>query len=313
MPTMFRSVCPLALALSLSVPACKPPRSELARVESQLAQIQATQGDLGDRMQRLEDRELIMMQEHEAELAELESLLINLAARLGEAEDGLQAQARREAEQKERRAKRNVNRPDPDVRYRVDLGDAPTRGSAKALVTIVIWSDFQCPYCNRVRATLKEVERMYRGKVRFAYKHNPLGFHPRAMPAALASMAAHRQGKFWAMHDLLFENQKQLTDENFVVLARELGLKVSRFNKDLKDPDLRAKIQADQAQGQTLGARGTPAFFINGKFLSGAQPTSKFEQVIDAELKAARALVSKGVSRKKVYAELMQDATPPPF
>jgi protein-disulfide isomerase len=121
------------------------------------------------------------------------------------------------------------------------------------------------------------------------FAHNPLGFHPNAMPSAKASMAAHRQGKFWEYHDKLFENQRQLSDENYVKWAQELGLDVEKFKRDMADPALQAEIERQQKAVVALGARGTPGFFINGELLSGAQPFPAFKTVIDKQLAAANA------------------------
>ena len=121
------------------------------------------------------------------------------------------------------------------------------------------------------------------------------------MPAALAAEAAGRQGKFWEMHDKLFENQKDMTDENFVAWAGELGLDVEKFKKDMADPAVKKMLEDQQAQGMTLGARGTPAFFVNGRFLSGAQPVENFKRLIDEEMKKADKLVASGTPKAQVY------------
>ncbi len=121
------------------------------------------------------------------------------------------------------------------------------------------------------------------------------------MPAALAAEAAGRQGKFWEMHDKLFENQKQMTDENFIAWAGELGLNVEKFKKDMADPALKKMMEDQQKQGMTLGARGTPAFFVNGRFLSGAQPVANFKALIDEEMKKADKLIAAGTPKAQVY------------
>jgi protein-disulfide isomerase len=121
------------------------------------------------------------------------------------------------------------------------------------------------------------------------------------MPAALAAEAAGKQGKFWEMHDRLFENQKDMSDENFVKWAGELGLDVEQFKKDLADEGLKKKITEQQTQGVTLGARGTPAFFVNGRFLSGAQPVESFKALIDEEMKKADKLIASGTPKAQVY------------
>ncbi|MCX4243234.1 DsbA family protein [Paraliomyxa miuraensis] len=191
--------------------------------------------------------------------------------------------------------------PDPASTYKVPVGDAYVKGSAEALVTIVEWSDFQCPYCSRVTPTMTQLLKDYGDEVRVAFKHNPLGFHPNAMPAAKAAEAAGKQGKFWEMHDKLFENQKALTDENYVAWAGELGLNVEQFKKDMADPALEKKITAQQQEGATLGARGTPAFFVNGRFISGAQPVENFKKLIDEEKVKAQKLLTGGTPKAQVY------------
>ena len=126
------------------------------------------------------------------------------------------------------------------------------------------------------------------------------------MPAALATEAAGRQGKFWEMHDKAFENNKALTDENFVTWAGEIGLNVSTFNKDIADKKLEERVKQQQTQGMTLGARGTPAFFVNGRFLSGAQPVAAFKAVIDEELSKANKLIASGVPQARVYEKTIE-------
>ncbi len=174
--------------------------------------------------------------------------------------------------------------PDPSKRYTLDLKEVPFKGAENAKVTVVEFSDFQCPFCKRVNPTLEEIEKTYGDKVRIAFKHLPLPMHPQAVPAAIASEAARRQGKFWPMHDKLFADQQNLTDEAFVRYAKELRLDEARFKKDLADPAVRAKVEADSREANTLGVNGTPGFFINGRYLSGAQPFSAFKQIIDEEI-----------------------------
>jgi protein-disulfide isomerase len=194
-----------------------------------------------------------------------------------------------------------AGRPDPAETYKVTLDDAQTKGPDTALVTVVIFSDFQCPYCARVNPTLEQIGKDYGSDVRFAFKHNPLSFHAQAMPAALAAEAAGEQGKFWEMHDKLFAHQKDLNDKNFEKWAKEIGIDVTKFKAAVKDPATKKRVEAHQAAGTAIGARGTPAFFINGRFLSGAQPLTSFKALIDAELKEAEALVAGGTSRSGVY------------
>ena len=194
-------------------------------------------------------------------------------------------------------------RPDPSSTYKVEIGDAYVKGPADAKITIVEWSDFQCPYCKRVGPTIDALKKEYGDDLRVAFKHNPLSFHSRATPAAVAAEAAGKQGKFWEMHDKLFENNKALGDEDILGYAKEIGLDTQQFQKDLKDSGIAKKVQAQQAQGMSLGARGTPAFFVNGRFLSGAQPVANFKKLIDEEVAKADKLIASGVAKKDVYAK----------
>jgi protein-disulfide isomerase len=196
--------------------------------------------------------------------------------------------------------------PDPKLTYKVEVGDAHAKGPDTAKVTIVEWSDFQCPFCSRVVPTMDELKKAYGDELRIAFKHNALPMHNRAKAAAIAAEAAGKQGKFWEMHDKLFANAKELTDENFVKWAEEIGLDKGQFEKDLKDPALAKKVDDNQAQGTKLGARGTPAFFVNGRYLSGAQPVDAFKKLIDEEMKKADALISGGTPREKVYEKTIE-------
>jgi protein-disulfide isomerase len=198
--------------------------------------------------------------------------------------------------------------PDPGTVFKAELGAAPVRGPKDAPITIVMWSDFQCPFCSRVEPTLTKVLDDYKGKVRIAWKDLPLPFHQNAMPAANAARAAGEQGKFWEMHDKLFANQANLDRPSLEKYASELGLNMGRFKAALDSEKFKKEIQADSDQGGKIGAHGTPAFFINGKFLSGAQPYESFKAKIDAELKTAEGLIGKGTPRGKVYEALMKDA-----
>ncbi|MBI3179639.1 MAG: DsbA family protein [Deltaproteobacteria bacterium] len=179
--------------------------------------------------------------------------------------------------------------PDPGKVYAVPLGDSAVKGSKEAWVTIVEISDFQCPYCRRVGDTLKQVEQKYGDAVRVVFKHNALPMHPRAKPAGLAAECAGEQGKFWPMHDELFANQQQLDDPNLEAYARKLGLDLGRWKSCYASGKHGERLDADQRLANQLGARGTPAFFINGRFLSGAQPFERFAEIIDEELAKAKA------------------------
>jgi protein-disulfide isomerase len=198
--------------------------------------------------------------------------------------------------------------PAPDVAVRVDLGDAPVRGPRNALVTVVVFSDFECPFCARVEPTLARIMEAYKGKVRLVWKDYPLPFHQKAMPAALAARAAGAQGKFWEMHDRLFARGGALDRAALEKHAQELGLDLPAFRAALDSEKDRAAVQADQRQGSTAGVTGTPAFFVNGVMLAGALPFESFKATIDQQLGKARKLVAAGTPATQVYDALMKRA-----
>ena len=160
------------------------------------------------------------------------------------------------------------------------------KGGLNAKVTIVEWIDFQCPYCNRAQATLAQVEAEYGDKVRIVVKQNPLAFHNDADIAARAALAAHEQGKFWPMHDLLFDNQKALSRADLDRYAKELNLDLPRFSRAIDGTRFDKWLKDDLTQAGAADIRGTPAFLINGLSIKGAQPFAEFKRLIDAELAA---------------------------
>jgi protein-disulfide isomerase len=198
----------------------------------------------------------------------------------------------------------NARQVDPTV-FKVPIDGSPTKGTADALVTLVEFSDYQCPFCSRADTTVKQLQKDYGSKLRVVMKQNPLSFHPRAKPAALAAMAAGEQGKYWEYHEKLFANAKALEDANLEKYAEELGLNIARWKTDMTKPEFTAIIDRDQALAGKLGANGTPAFFINGRFLSGAQPADNFKALIDEELGKAEALTRSGTPANQVYAAIM--------
>ncbi len=166
------------------------------------------------------------------------------------------------------------------TRVKVGLNNAATKGPEDAEITIIEFSDFQCPFCNRVVPTMNQLLKDYKGKIRIAFRQHPLGFHKRAMPAAKASLAAGEQGKFWEMHDILFENQKDLSDANIMKMARDIGLNQKQFKKDWQSDKYDKQIAKDMQDARSLGAKGTPAFFVNGIYVKGAKPLPYFKQLI---------------------------------
>jgi protein-disulfide isomerase len=154
--------------------------------------------------------------------------------------------------------------PPPAGPFTVSKANASIRGNPKAPAVIVEWSDFQCPFCSKIAPALEETlkDPEISGKVQFVFKQYPLPFHNKATPAAKASLAAGRQGKFFEMHDKIFTNQQQMSDENYLVWAKEIGLNVERFKKDIADPKLDEIIKADMDEGAKTGVRGTPSVYI---------------------------------------------------
>jgi len=183
-------------------------------------------------------------------------------------------------------APRRPSGPDPDKIHDVKISDSPFKGSADAEVTIVEFSDFQCPYCGRVTPTLAKLLEEYPDQVRIVYKHLPLSFHKDALPAAKAAVAARRQGKFWEMHDALFQNQHSLGDETYLEIARDLGLDIERFEQDYRSAAVAAEVAQDMNEARRLGVTGTPGFFVNGRFASGARPYESFKAMVDEALSA---------------------------
>ncbi|MBC8131969.1 MAG: thioredoxin domain-containing protein, partial [Deltaproteobacteria bacterium] len=171
---------------------------------------------------------------------------------------------------------------------------SPRMGVKDAKVTIVEFSDFQCPFCGRVIPTVKEIMQKYPKEVQLAFVNQPLPFHDHAKGAAKAFLAAHRQGKGWDLHDKMFTSQQALTPADLEKYAKEVGLNVGKWKKDMEDPAMDKMIAADQTLAGSVGANGTPTFFINGRELSGAQPIAAFQTIIDEEIKKADALLKSG-------------------
>lgn len=163
--------------------------------------------------------------------------------------------------------------------------DNHIRGDFNAPITLVEFSDFECPFCERHYPTLNQILDEYKGKVRLVYKHFPLGFHPNAQKAAEASECADEQGKFWEYHDKLFENFKLgYSIENFKKWAGDLKLNSEKFDACIDSEKFAQKIQTDYQEGAQKGVNGTPATFVNGQLVSGALPYASFKQIIEGLL-----------------------------
>jgi protein-disulfide isomerase len=173
----------------------------------------------------------------------------------------------------------------PRPKMDVAVDPARLRGNPNAPVTIVEFSDFQCPFCRTAEPTIKEVLEKYKDKVRFSYRDFPIErIHPLAKQAAEASRCAGEQGKFWEYHDLLYANQTRLDQTGLAEHARMIGLDMDQFSACLSSDKFKAAVDSDFQAGIRAGVSGTPAFYIQGVFLSGAQPVSAFGKIIDAEL-----------------------------
>ena len=163
--------------------------------------------------------------------------------------------------------------------------DDPSQGKADAPVTVVEYSDFQCPFCLRVMPTLKELRTKYGDRMRLVWKDFPLTqIHPQAFVAAQAGNCAREQGKFWEYHDKLFGNQSSLTPDSLKKYAADTGLDTAKFNQCLDSSKYEARVQDALAAGNRLGISSTPTVFVNGRMINGAQPIEVFESVIDEEL-----------------------------
>jgi len=166
---------------------------------------------------------------------------------------------------------------------------ARVKGSPQAPVTIVEFSDFQCPYCKQSESTLKDLLARYDGQVKIAWRDFPLReIHPLAQTAAEAARCAGDQGKFWEFHDALFADQSKLKEADLIASAKAIGLNEKSLRSCLASGKFKSKIEADLDEGRKVGVVGTPGFFINGVFLSGAQPKADFEKIIDNQLALTR-------------------------
>lgn len=174
------------------------------------------------------------------------------------------------------------------MRFDVGYSDVnPRKGDpATAPVTIIEFSEFQCPYCSKVKPTMDKIEETYGDKVAVVFRDYPLPMHKEAPKASEAGHCANEQGKFWEMHDVMFENQRGLQVDKLKGYAAGIGVDQAKFDECLDSGRHAATVEADTKAGAAVGVRGTPAFFVNGQFLNGAQPFENFKKLIDAELEA---------------------------
>ncbi len=166
----------------------------------------------------------------------------------------------------------------------------PVKGPLKeedAVITIVEYTDFECPYCVRASRTMEELLKKYPENIRLVFKNKPLEMHENAMPAAKAALAAGNQGKFWEYHDRLFDASPKLGQDQLVEIAKDLKLDMERFNRDLISEEIEAQVALDIADAEALGFKGTPSFLINGIKTSGARPLAYFSEIVDRLLAEA--------------------------
>jgi protein-disulfide isomerase len=188
------------------------------------------------------------------------------------------------AEELRKKASVRVSLEPPRAQVAVPKG-SPVLGPETAAVTMVEFSDYQCSYCRRVQGVVDELVARYPGKLRLVHRDFPLDNHGRALPAARAAHCANEQGKFWDYHRGLFNTPGDFSDEDFKARAAALGLDRGKFDSCLQSPRHDAFIKASIEDGARIGVTGTPAFFINGRFLFGARPIEQFQEIIDAELR----------------------------
>ncbi len=162
----------------------------------------------------------------------------------------------------------------------IPVGNSPTLGPADAPVTLVEFSDFECPFCSRAVPTIKQLLSENPGKIRVVFKHLPLPMHKNAKIAAQASLAAHQQGKFWPMHDKIFANFRAISADSLELWAKELGLDLKRFKRDLQSPEIVAQVEEDLKLAGRIGARSTPTFYMNGAQIRGALPIEQWRKFL---------------------------------
>jgi len=196
------------------------------------------------------------------------------------------------------------NRMDLDAVVPVPLGGSPRLGPDDAPVTIVTFGDFECPYCVRGNTTLTSLRERYGNRLRLVYKHSPLAFHSHAFVAARATVAAHAQGKFWAFHDALYARHAEFDEDEINVIAKEVGLDMKKFRKAMTTLELDRVIEQDLSLAMSLGVSGTPAFYVNGRAVHGAQPELVFRLMIEEELDRAAAATARGVAGTELYETL---------
>jgi len=250
MKAPFRSIALLAAAAALTLSACADPQA-IGDIKASVERLEAQQKDIVTKLDGIEKSNKEMI------------------AKAGSA------------------AAAKPGAPDPNKKWDIKIGDSFTMGPKDAAVTIVEWSDFQCPFCAQAADLVHQIVDAYPNDVQFVFKNYPLPFHQQGMPAAKAAVAAGKQGKFFEMHDLLFKNIKALAADKYEVWAKEIGLDVAKFKADMESPETAAFVTNEMKQAGEVGVRGTPSFFINGKQPAG-RSFELYKSIIDEEIKAKK-------------------------
>jgi len=288
----------IVIMLGLALAGCeKADTKELERADEklveQLEQVGASQAQDATKVAMLEKK----IDELQKQIAALQAQAANPAARPGLPPP-----------------RRGRQEPDPKDTYAVPIDGNPSDGPADALVTIVEGYEYACPYCEKVRPTLVELRRIYGADLRIVKKQFIV--HPQTATApALAVCAAHQQGKFAAMDALVWDKAyavRKFDEATLEALAKEAGLDVSRYQRDVAG-DCVALVHRDQQELQQVGQGATPTFFVNGRFMSGAQPVAAFQAIIDEELKQAKDRVASGTPRSAYYTRWILDRGLPRF
>ncbi|HLJ16058.1 MAG TPA: thioredoxin domain-containing protein [Bryobacteraceae bacterium] len=208
---------------------------------------------------------------------------------LREAKAGKNADAVKEAVENSDIVKK-AGQPPPTLEdpVKISIAGAPSKGPSNARVTLVEFSDFECPYCSKAIHEIDAILKAYPKDVRLVYKEYPLDMHPHARLAAQAALAANAQGKFWEMHDKLFANFRNLSRANMIEWAKEIGLDTARFTADLDSGKYKAAVQKDVSEGDSLGIAGTPTIFVNGRRYNGRIALASMKPILEQQLQAKR-------------------------
>jgi protein-disulfide isomerase len=198
--------------------------------------------------------------------------------------------------------------PDDAKLFPVPVGGSPVKGPSSALVTVIEFADYQCPFCKRAEVSIDRLLEEYPTEVRFVWKQQPLAFHQHAEPAAELALEARAQRGdkgYWIAHDRLFAAQPALDNTNLLDIARGMGLDEGKVSTAILTKKHKSTIEAESKMANGFGATGTPTFFINGRKLTGAQPYERFKQIVDEEIPKAKAKLASGTPRSSLYDEIV--------